>query len=315
MSAHRSEGHHLDYELVRSFWEEAAHDAESASYMAHEQGLPRDCIEHRFALERVVIDRWFAGLGPTASVLDVGCGAGAWTELFAQRYGRIVGVDASAGMLAAARRRLDGQRNVELVQGDALTVPLDGEFQGVLLGGLLMYLDRADAVALLVRLGQLAPNGRIILRESGIRSGVEVQTGSYQVVYRSVQEYEAVAAEAGLRVVAVERNRGYVHMEIAVALVNLARRLPPIARRDAAAVGGPLWRLLRATAPVALELVPRAIGAVGLGWPHLTNHFLLLERGTVPDGQRHRPPDAAVTPSTYIGRGHAGAAQVRRASQ
>jgi hypothetical protein len=134
-------------------------------------------------------------------------------------------------------------------------------------------------------------------------------------VYRSVQEYEAVAAEAGLRVVAVERNRGYVHMEIAVALVNLARRLPPIARRDAAAVGGPLWRLLRATAPVALELVPRAIGAVGLGWPHLTNHFLLLERGTVPDGQRHRPPDAAVTPSTYIGRGHAGAAQVRRASQ
>lgn len=140
-----------------------------------------------------------------------------------------------------------------------------------------MYLDRTDAVALLVRLRQLAPRGRIILRESGIRVGVEVETDTYQVVYRSVQEYEAVAAEAALRVVAVERNRGYAHMEIAVALVDLARRLPPLARRDAATVGGPLWRLLRATAPVTLELVPRAIEAVGLDWPRLTNHFLLLE--------------------------------------
>jgi len=279
MSICRSEGHRLDYELVRSFWEEAAHEAESASYMAHEQGLPRGCVEHRFALERAVVDRWFAGLGPTASVLDVGCGAGAWTELFAQRYGRVVGVDASAGMLAAARRRLAGQGNVELVRGDALTVALNGEFQGVLLGGLLMYLDRADAVALLVRLGQLAPRGRIILRESGIRSGVEVQTGTYQVVYRSLQEYEAMAAEAALRVVSVERNRGYAHMEVTVALVNLARRLSPFARSDAAAVGGPLWRFLRATAPVSLELVPRAVEAVGLDWPHLTNHFLLLEAG------------------------------------
>jgi hypothetical protein len=97
------------------------------------------------------------------------------------------------------------------------------------------------------------------------------------VVYRSRQEYEALAAEAGLRVVAVERNQGYARMEVAVALVNLLRRLPPLARRDPATVGGPLWRLLQATAPVTLELLPRAVEAVGLDWPHLTNHFLLLE--------------------------------------
>lgn len=277
MSVHRGDDRRLDYEMVRAYWEEAANEAESASYMAHEQGLPRGCVEHRFVLERAVLERWFAGLGPTASVLDVGCGAGAWTELFAPRYRRVVGVDTSAGMLAAAQRRLAGQDNVELVQGDALTMPLDGDFQGVLLGGLLMYLNRADAVALLVRLRQLAPRGRIILRESGIRAGVEVQTGTYQVVYRSLHEYQAVAGDAALRVVAVERNRGYAHMEIAVALVNLVRRLPPLARRDPATVGGPLWRLLQATAPLSLELLPRAIEAIGLDWPHLTNHFLLLE--------------------------------------
>ena len=198
MSEFRGDQHRLDYEVVRAYWDDAADDAASASYMVHEHGLPTDCVDHRFALERAVVDRWFAALGPTASVLDIGCGAGAWTELFAQRYGRVVGVDASDGMLAAARRRLAEQSNVELVRGDALTVALDGEFHGVLLGGLLMYLDRADAVALLVRLGQLAPKGRIILRESGVRAGVEVKTGTYQVAYRSLQEYEAMAAEAGL---------------------------------------------------------------------------------------------------------------------
>ncbi len=268
----------LDYDAVRSYWEDAADEADSASYMAHDQGLPRDCIEHRFALEQAVIDRWFAALGPSAAVLDIGCGAGAWTALFAGRYARVVGVDASAGMLAAARRRLVGHDNVELVHGNALTAPFHGEFDGVLVGGLLMYLDRADAEVLLNRLGELAPNGRIILRESGVRSGVKVKTGEYQVVYRSVQEYQSIADDAGLRVVNVERNTGYAHMEIAITLTDMLRRLPPLARREASATGGPLWRVLRATAPLSLEILPRSLEAVGVKWPQLINNFVLLER-------------------------------------
>ncbi len=106
---------------------------------------------------------------------------------------------------------------------------------------------------------------------------MEVKTGEYQVVYRSVQEYRAIADDAGLRVTAVERNRGYTHMEMGITITDMVRRLPPLARRDAAAVGGPLWRLLRATSPVSLELLPRAFEVAGLEWPHLINNFLLLE--------------------------------------
>ncbi len=277
MAIERGIDDNLDYDAVRSYWDNASDEADTASYMAQDQGLPLDCIEHRFALEQAVIDRWFAPLGPTASVLDIGCGAGAWTAFFAERYGRVVGVDASAGMLAAARRRTSGHDNVELVHGDALTAPLHGNFDGVLLGGLLMYLDRADAEVLLKRLSRLAPNGRIILRESGVRSGVEVRTGEYQVVYRSVQEYQAIAESAGLRVVSVERNKGYAHMEIAITLTEMLRRLPPLARREASATGGPLWRVLRATAPFSLELLPRAVEVAGIEWPRLINNFILLE--------------------------------------
>lgn len=268
----------LDYDAVRRYWDGAASSAAAASYMAHEQGLPQACVDFRFAWERTIVQRWFANLGAASAVLDIGCGAGAWTALFAQRYRRVVGVELSHNMIAAARARLIGVGNVELIEGDALHAPIEGTFDGAFLGGLLMYLNRDDARQLLNRLGGLVGHGPIILRESTIRRGVEVKTGDYHVTYRSPEEYVAIAAEARLAVRAIVRNRGYASMEIAVELVNLLRRIPALRRRDPAMVGRPLWRALQLTAPLSLGLLPRAAEAAGIQWPHLTNHFILLGR-------------------------------------
>jgi SAM-dependent methyltransferase len=270
---------HLDYSIVRQYWDAAATSATAASYMAHEQGLPQSCVEHRFARERAVVQPWFDDLTSESSILDIGCGAGAWTMLFAQQHRRVVGIDMSPNMLAAARTRLGDMGNVELIEGDALQAPIEGTFDGAFVGGVLMYMNRDDAVLLLERLRLLVPTGPIVLRESTVRRGVEVKNAEYHVAYRSPTEYEAIAADAGLTVIAVERNRGYADMEVAVELVNLARRIPVLGRRDPELVGSPLWRALDMTAPVTLGLLPRAIEAVGVAWPHLTNHFMLL--GTV----------------------------------
>lgn len=267
----------LDYDAVQRYWDSASRSAAAASYMAHEQGLPQACVDYRFARERAVVEHWFADLTAASAVLDVGCGAGAWTALFAQRYRRVVGIELSANMIAAARARLAGLENVELIEGDALRVPMTGGFDGAFVGGLLMYLNRDDAVRLLVRLRGLVPDGPIVLRESTIRRGEELKTEDYHVAYRSSEEYVAIAAEAGFQVRAIERNRGYASMEIAVELVNLVRRLPALGGRDPALVGRPLWRALRLTAPLSLGLLPRAVEAAGIEWPHLTNHFLVLE--------------------------------------
>jgi trans-aconitate methyltransferase len=266
----------LDYEAVRRYWDRTAGTAAAASYMAHEQGLPQSCVDDRFALEREVVNRWFADLGAESSVMDIGSGSGAWTALFAQRYARIVSIEQSAKMVEDARKRMQGMTNVELIEGDCLEVSVDGRFQGAFLGGLLMYLNRNDAVRLLVRLGELVTDGRIILRESSGPRRVEMKTGEYHVAYRSAEEYAAIAGEAGLTVRAVEPNRGYARMEVAVNLVDLVRRLPALKRRDPALVGVPLWHALRLTAPVSLELIPRAIRAAGIDWPHLSNNFILL---------------------------------------
>lgn len=44
-------------------------------------------------------------LTPESTVLDVGCGAGVYTAAFAQRAGDVLGVDLSASMVEAGRRR------------------------------------------------------------------------------------------------------------------------------------------------------------------------------------------------------------------
>ncbi len=53
--------------------------------------------------------RWrairLAGIGPADRVVDLGCGTGDLVEIAAAVGARVVGVDVSAGMLAAARRR------------------------------------------------------------------------------------------------------------------------------------------------------------------------------------------------------------------
>lgn len=63
-------------------------------------------------------------LPPGATVVDVGCGTGlnfASTLAAIGPAGRIIGIDASSGMLAAALRRVQvaGWDNVTLVAGDA----------------------------------------------------------------------------------------------------------------------------------------------------------------------------------------------------
>jgi SAM-dependent methyltransferase len=65
-----------------------------------------------------------AGAAAGESVLEIGCGTGAATVLFAEAVGergRVVGVDISEPMLAGARQRVanSGVRNISLLQADA----------------------------------------------------------------------------------------------------------------------------------------------------------------------------------------------------
>lgn len=79
-----------------------------------------------------VVGQRLARRGPFADGLDLCCGTGVGLRLLRSRCtGRVVGLDFSAGMLAEARRQLDEQANVVLVQGDALSLGFEAAFDVV----------------------------------------------------------------------------------------------------------------------------------------------------------------------------------------
>ena len=120
-------------------------------------------------------------------------------------------------MLAAARTLLAPFPNAEIVEGDVRKNLPEGPFYLIFLGGLCMYLNDVDAVALLRSLkGRLAGGASIVLRETTVPQRELTSRGDYQAVYRSVSLYQDLFREAGFSTSEVLRNYGYTSMEVAV---------------------------------------------------------------------------------------------------
>ena len=163
----------LDYSIVQRYWDEGGSDATAMSMMAHEHNLPARSAAYRLQCEINTLSDWMDDLSPAASVLDVGCGAGAWVELFAQNYECVVGVERSTLMVDAARERVAHLPNAHIIEGDVRTDLPPGTFDLIFLGGMCMYLNDADVVALVGELKKrLAKDGMVILREATIRKVV-----------------------------------------------------------------------------------------------------------------------------------------------
>jgi SAM-dependent methyltransferase len=125
-----------------------------------------------------ILDRMIGSFGVKAldgtrfkageSVLDVGCGTGQTTVDIARRVapgGRVVGLDISRPMLAAARRRQtpSGAVSIDFREGDAQVAPIErGAFDVVFSRFGIMFF--ADPVAAFKNLqGALRPTGRLAI--------------------------------------------------------------------------------------------------------------------------------------------------------
>lgn len=82
------------------------------------------------------------------TVGDLGCGTGQMTAALAPFVHHVIAVDASAAMLQAAKRRLQGFENVELRRGDLEALPIDNA--------------RLDAATLALVLHHLPEPGRAL---------------------------------------------------------------------------------------------------------------------------------------------------------
>lgn len=102
-------------------------------------------------------------LPPGWTVADLGCGGGALAAALAPHVARVVGVDQSAAMLKAARRRLAGAANVELRRGELEALPVaDASCDAALAVLVLAYVAEVGPVlAEAARI--LRPGGRLVL--------------------------------------------------------------------------------------------------------------------------------------------------------
>jgi ubiquinone/menaquinone biosynthesis C-methylase UbiE len=112
------------------------------------------------------ISQWLEeNLGRGRRALDVGCGTGRYSELMADRFDEVVGVDAAAGMVEYARAHR-ARPNISYVQGDVLRLDpaKHGLFDVVLAFSLVLHVGIPETVLGALRT-LVAPGGRLIVVE------------------------------------------------------------------------------------------------------------------------------------------------------
>src|SRR5688500_2455816 len=171
------------------------------------------------------LSRGFMHLFELGDVLDLASGDGVVAELPAPRAKSVVCIDASARVVEAARKRLEGFANVTVREGDmhALDLP-DARFDLVLMMHALPYSDRpgaalAEAARMLRRGGRLLA---VTLARHAHKAAVEAF--DHRNLGFTPNELRQLAQKAGLEVLEcrpVTRERRPPHFEV---LALLARK-------------------------------------------------------------------------------------------
>jgi SAM-dependent methyltransferase len=131
-------------------------------YIALQKGIGADRIRYRCLDE--------AELKPGDRVLDVGCGPAYYFDWLPEV--EYVGFDTSERYVAYARRRYGerGDFRCEILTAEHLSKL--GQFDAVLLLGLLHHLDDADSASLLdLSAKALAPGGRVVSCDTTVHEG------------------------------------------------------------------------------------------------------------------------------------------------
>ncbi|NOX58237.1 MAG: methyltransferase domain-containing protein [Planctomycetes bacterium] len=280
----------LDYSRVQAYWTRAQPSL-LGPYMMDGFGFPAGAGRFRFHGEQKSIARTIQSLAPSTSVLDLGSGVGVWTEYFAQRFAKVAAVEASPILYEAMKARCSRYQNVTLHNRDVLSFEPTRGLGLVFLGGLLMYLNDHDVRVLLQRLIPcLEPEAIVLCRESTIRRGVKAIQGDYQVVYRSVETYRSILADAGFGVVSVQANTAYINAQMACEFIKKWKTLVPDRFHCLPAVGRFAYWGLRLCYPWNTRLIPWLFARMGYEFPSLTNHFFVLQPSRQTATNRRKQP-------------------------
>lgn len=266
----------LDYVTVSRYWSNAKPSI-MGPYMMDGFGFPASAGSYRFDAECEIVARLIrsAGLDSDGAVLDLGSGVGFWAEYFAQRFCKVIAIEASMPLYEAMVARCSQYANATLLNDDVMAFKPSDRYSMIFLGGMLMYLNESDVIKLLERVTHfLEPGGIVLCRESTVRSGTLTRQGDYQVVYRSVQTYASLFSKCGLSVDHVELNTPYFLMQMGCEFIKKWKAVVPGPLQVIPLAGRLTYAFVRAGG-AGLTRLPDALG---IDFPELTNHFFVLRK-------------------------------------
>jgi ubiquinone/menaquinone biosynthesis C-methylase UbiE len=157
---------------------------------------------HLLALLALLDDHWVVG--------DLGCGTGPVSEALAPYVARVVAVDGSPEMLQAARRRLDGQPNVDIREGALEALPIEGDVLDAAIASLVLH-HQPDPASVLNEIARvLKPGGRILVVDMlpHERTEYQPQMGHVWLGFSqdTMRRYLSAAGFTGIRMQALPAN-------------------------------------------------------------------------------------------------------------
>jgi SAM-dependent methyltransferase len=149
-------------DFCRRLFDWSVSQSEEASVALYSLGSPRVLHDATREIEQLFVS--WGILGPSKSALDIGCGIGRLETALASKLGRVVALDISEAMLAAARRRCADLPNVtfEACSGRHLPYP-DASFDVVFAVDSFPYLVQSGEALVEAHFGEV----RRVLRSTG----------------------------------------------------------------------------------------------------------------------------------------------------
>jgi ubiquinone/menaquinone biosynthesis C-methylase UbiE len=110
---------------MERFWDARARE-NAAYFVDNRLDYAESDMETFWARGRETVDALFAQLGlriePSDTIVEVGCGIGRLTRVFAERASHVWAFDVSSEMIRRAREELSEVANIEWVHGDGTTL-------------------------------------------------------------------------------------------------------------------------------------------------------------------------------------------------
>ncbi len=177
-----------------------------------------------------------AKLGPDKHVLEIGCGTGLFTELFARSGAHIVAVDISGDLLELARKKNLPPDKVEFLQKRFEECDFDGGFDAVVGSSILHHLDIQPALTRIKEL--LKPGGIMSFGEPNMLNPVVATFNHIPVMRRAsgnspdemaftrwgIKQYLEEAGFTGIKVFP----RDWLYPSTPPALIKMVQTIEPL---------------------------------------------------------------------------------------